>query len=528
MSCFPSILETEIHGILIYGDGSVRAPLHFTDGKASVSDIAVTLVRKTGETDVLVSAEKTPVSWVILRFPFLVPAGTRICGDAWERGYGDLHWGCVLPERHLPWYFLAYQPEERTLAGYGVRVRPGAMCAWHLDSSGASLFLDVRSGGMGVLLGGRTLEAAAVLFREYENTDAYSAGHDFCRVMCPDPIFPREPVFGSNNWYYAYGHSSRAEILTDSEYIASLTEGLSCRPYMVIDDGWERESCCGPWDAGNADFGDMGSLAAEMKARGVKPGIWTRLLYDRSDNIPKEWRRAPNTMFLDPSHPAVLEHIREDIRRFVGWGYELIKHDYSTMDLFGDFGVNMRTSVAKNGWCFYDRSKTSAEVVLMFYRAIREAAGDAVIIGCNTFSHLCAGLVEVNRTGDDTSGKDWERTRCFGVNTLAFRMMQNRAFYMADADCVGITKEVPWEQNRMWLRALSRSGSPLFISSRKGAADETMLPEIREAFRYNAVQTDTLIPLDWFDTVCPARWSLNGEEISFDWYGENGFMPDKI
>ena len=38
-----------------------------------------------------------------------------------------------------------------------------------------------------------------------------------------------------------------------------------------------------------------------------------------------------------------------------------------------------------------------------------------------------------NRTGDDTSGRIWERTRRMGVNTLAFRLPQHNAFYHIDA-----------------------------------------------------------------------------------------------
>jgi alpha-galactosidase len=191
--------------------------------------------------------------------------------------------------------------------------------------------------------------------------------------------------------------------------------------------------------------------------------------------------------------------------------------------MFGNYGMSMGTSITNDGWAFADRTRTSAEIVIDFYTAIREAAGNAVIIGCNTFSHLCAGLVEVNRTGDDTSGRYWDRTRKMGVNTLAFRMMQNRAFYMADADCIGITAAVPWEQNRVWLKALSRSGSPLFMSSAKGVADETMIPEIKEAFKYNSTQEDLLVPLSWMNDICPRKWLLNGEEITFDWYTEEGF-----
>ncbi|MGM9625236.1 MAG: alpha-galactosidase [Eubacteriales bacterium] len=423
----------------------------------------------------------------------------------------------------MPWYFLCYDGNTRTTAGYGVRVRPNAMCVWHADGEGVTLYLDVRSGGMGVILGGRTLSAAEIICREYTDTDAFSAGHSFCREMCTDPIFPREPVYGSNNWYYAYGKSSHDEILNDSAYIAELCEGLENRPYMVIDDGWQDYPTIGPWDHGNDKFGDMGVLAKEMKAHNIKPGIWIRLLCDKDPSIPAEWKSQRNAEYLDPSVDAVLDYVRTTTRRLVDWGYTLIKHDYSTYDMFGYYGMHMGTSVTDNGWHFRDRSKTSAEVVLNFYRAIREGAGDAVIIGCNTFSHLCAGLVEVNRTGDDTSGRYWDRTRKMGVNTLAFRMMQNRAFYMADADCIGITDMVPWEQNRVWLKALSRSGSPLFMSSAKGVANDEMIAEIREAFRYNSTQEDVLVPVDWTDNLCPGDWLLNGQKLHLCWYPESGY-----
>ncbi|PYT32182.1 MAG: hypothetical protein DMG58_10690 [Acidobacteria bacterium] len=43
-----------------------------------------------------------------------------------------------------------------------------------------------------------------------------------------------------------------------------------------------------------------------------------------------------------------------------------------------------------------------------------------------------------------TSGRDWNRTRRMGVNTLAFRGVQHGAFFATDADCVGIMAAVPW------------------------------------------------------------------------------------
>ena len=104
-----------------------------------------------------------------------------------------------------------------------------------------------------------------------------------------------------------------------------------------------------------------------------------------------------------------------------------------------------------------------------------------MLIGCNTIGHLSAGIFEVSRTGDDTSGKEWDRVRKMGVNTLAFRMPQHGAFFAVDADCVGQTaaNSIPWEKNRQWLDLLAHSGTPLFVSFKRGS----VTPEQERASR---------------------------------------------
>ena len=104
-----------------------------------------------------------------------------------------------------------------------------------------------------------------------------------------------------------------------------------------------------------------------------------------------------------------------------------------------------------------------------------------------------------------------------GVNTLAFRVGQNNAFFGADADCVGITGSIPWEQNRKWLRALSRSSSSLFVSCKPGVLNESQLEELREAFKAASVQKDEFIPLDWMESVSPQKYLINGKIEAFEW-----------
>ncbi len=123
-----------------------------------------------------------------------------------------------------------------------------------------------------------------------------------------------------------------------------------------------------------------------------------------------------------------------------------------------------------------------------------------------------------NGTVKVSVGVEWARTRKMGVNTLAFRMMQNGTFYAADADCVGIMGKFPWEYNGQWLKLLSRSGSPLFVSCKPDVPTEAEFDDIREGFRVNSVQSDRAVPLDWMESVCPEKWLINGEEVSFRWF----------
>lgn len=478
---------------------------------------------------IFVSCTDSGVKYIDLRWNggFLSPVS--ILRDGWERLYADAGWGALDSERPLPWYFVCKEGNN-LFTGCGVRVLPNSFVCFSCDASGISCRLDVRCGGVGVRLDGE-LEAAEILCKTYSGKTAFEACRDFCTIMSPNPRLPKTPVYGSNNWYYAYGKSSYDEIMTDARLLARLAEGLENRPYMVIDDGWSVNSCAGPW-LPNDRYGDMKKIADEFKNLGVRPGIWLRPLHDeQAEKEHPEWLiNRPDCRFLDPTVPEVQQKLRDDIRRIVNWGYELIKHDFSTFDLFGWFGFEMKFMITKEAvWAFNDRHKTSAQIVKDFYALIREEAPDAVIIGCNTVGHLCAGMYELNRTGDDTSGESWLRTRKYGVNALAFRMCQNNSFYMCDADCVGILdKNIPWELNKQWLYLLAHSGTPLFVSAKPGSMTEEIENDLKNAFKAASVQTDIAIPENWEYNNCPKLWNINSQEKEFDFYSSSGWdVPTK-
>ena len=506
----------------------------------NLDDINVKLNQDNEHLAIFLTAQTSKVKWIKLRWNNLSwDKNVRFLGDAWERGYGDMEWKGMNPNRFMPWYFCA-KSEAKSVC-YGVKVRPSAMCFWQVDSLGMTLFLDVRCGGSGVNLKGRVIKLADVIACEMRDCTSFEAMQEFCGQMCEDPILPKYPVYGSNNWYYAYGKSSESEILADCDYILNLTKDIENKPYMVIDDCWQEhhrlnEYNGGPWTKGNEKFPDMKALADKLVQKGVRPGIWVRLLLNEDENIKNEWRLSHNNC-IDPTNSEALNYIKEDIKRICNWGYTLIKHDFSTFDLFGKWGFQMSPLVTDDGWHFYDDSLTSAEVVKLLYKAILDASveasnGETLILGCNTIGHLGAGYMHINRTGDDTSGVDWERTRFMGVNTLAFRLPQHGKFYEIDADCVGIDGGISWSMNKQWADVLAKSGTPLFISVRPNILDETEKQELHEILKVASKQEHHVIPVDWEETTCPEHWQDKDHDIDckYQWFEETGlkFNPNTI
>ena len=235
----------------------------------------------------------------------------------WSFNCAEAGWHPVIPEEPMPWYFLAH--DGKTTVGCGVKTGPNAFAFWQVDAYGVTLWLDVRCGGEGVqpkapLLAAETVSAA------FEGP-SYAAAQQFAAMLCPAPRLPSRPVFGSNNWYYAYGNISRESVLEDAALMGSLVDG-ALRPYMVIDDGWQKNRRTGyiggPWTP-NTRFGDMQETARGIRERGCIPGIWIRTLLSEDPALPDAWKLhrpkgpQPETGFLlDPSVPDVLAQIGDE------------------------------------------------------------------------------------------------------------------------------------------------------------------------------------------------------------------------
>ncbi|HEY5821162.1 MAG TPA: hypothetical protein VIT20_04265 [Propionibacteriaceae bacterium] len=512
----------------------------------SMAGVEVTLTRVGRGLRVDVGA-RAGVSRVVLRWKREVAVDAVVLGDAWERSYGDLEWRGHRPERPLPWSHLVQDRARGETWGAGVEVRGGAFAFWTVDPHGVSLWLDLRAGDGPVQLGDRVVHAATVR-SVHSAARPYAVQCTLTSLLCTDPLLPDTPLVGANNYYYAYAKDfDAAAVLRDARTIADLVGDHPVRPFGVVDEGWNqggaadgRVVAAGPWDRPRRPhFEDMTEFAAELRATGVRPGLWYRPLVLEAPPADGFLTPRDDAFVLDPSHPATLDRVTTDIGRFVAWGFDLIKHDFSTYDVFGRWGSAMGPSITgrpwlpastpspPRGWAPADPTLTNAETLVRFYRTIRDASGDAVLLGCNVVGHLAAGLTHAQRIGDDTSGLVWERTRRVGINTLAFRLAQHARFFAVDADCVPSTTVTDWSKNRQFLDLIARSGTALFVSvdprTRTPQIDADLSAALRLAL--DGGVPGGVEPLDWLHTATPERWRSGDQQISYDWLAEQGADP---
>ena len=452
----------------------------------------------------------------------------QVFGDLWGHSRGNHHWArlgdhdsCKSQQGAMAWFFLVNEGERTD--GYGVKVQPNAFACWRADTEGFSLTLDVRAGSEPVQLGTRTLEACTLVdIRGKPGETPFQVGRRFCRLMCPKGRAPSAPTYGFNDWYNTYGMNTATNLLADAAFwfgamdAAAAKEGRTVRnrPYVVADDGWQEK---GDWSRSNARWGlAMDEFAKRVRAMNAKPGLWYRPLYRRGAKNP-----------TDPTAADVEERIRRDIARFRAWGMDLVKIDFLLYDWNGTFGFELAdTPVKRTDLRWSRRDRTSAEVVLSLYRAMREAAGDKVaIIGCGALNHFCAGLFETNRTGDDTCGFYWPCVGSRGPCAVGMRAIQHGIFFAVDGDVVAwndsspvpIHRPIPWKQNRQWLDLLSRSGTSTFLSWNRRDAKEGDVDFIARALVRASEPQGVCEPLDWMTQSSPRKWRFGDETAEYDW-----------
>jgi alpha-galactosidase len=256
-------------------------------------DVIVELKKLDDRIEVYVQSPNAALKEVKLSWKYATSNTSSILGDAWERTYGTVSWQKINETKKLPWYCIDHD-DEKTIC-FGVKTGCNTICSWQITNDKLQLTLDTRTGGNGVQLHNRTLHAADIVTTQNEgNENAFATVRRFCTQMCDNPRLTEKPVYGINDWYFAYGSNSAALILETTSLMAALASNSDNPPFSVIDAGWAIKSpllpddCCwgDDFSVPNSKFGDMKKLADDIKKLVCAP-VYGQGLYVQGTMIKK-------------------------------------------------------------------------------------------------------------------------------------------------------------------------------------------------------------------------------------------------
>lgn len=237
------------------------------------------------------------------------------------------------------------------------------------------------------------------------------------------------------SWYLRTSKITGEDVLGIVDAVKQSPDRL--RPEVIqIDDGYQTLE--GVWDA-NAKFSEgMPFYAKKIAETGARPGLWMAItmiaqqapwLADPA-NLEAVWgqsfkenqggTRQP-VGWLDPTHPRGKAYIADRIRHAVESGFTYLKLDFN--------------NVGGGNW--YEKKRTSFEILRDHYTNIRQAAGEGTyILFCNEYpNRATVGLVDASRISQDSHRGGVRNSmgqvlRCYDLNGRWFAV-DNDCYYLA-------------------------------------------------------------------------------------------------
>lgn len=289
------------------------------------------------------------------------------------------------------------------------------------------------------------------------------------------------------SWYYYFTRVTADDVL-ENVYEAR-RRGVSWE-WLQLDDGYQRQ--VGDWlDLRPSFAGRMPALTEQIRAAGLKPGIWLApFLARRSSRLyaehPQWFLREPsggaasagyNPMWgfggrcaaLDTTHPEVAAWLQDVVTTMVSrWGFEYLKLDFLYAACVPGQAHHRRLSPAQ---------RLSHGLDL-----IRAAAGpDVFLLGCGAPLAPCVGRVNGMRIGPDVAPFwfPWARyhllgdvhalSAAFAIRSMLVRGQLHRRLWLNDPDCLLLRdKETSLSptQRRTLSHAIIITGGMFLVSDR--------------------------------------------------------------
>ncbi|WP_081927260.1 glycoside hydrolase family 36 protein [Halobellus rufus] len=289
---------------------------------------------------------------------------------------------------------------------------------------------------------------------------------------------PESVPTGWCSWYHYFTDVTAADV---RENAAALDDWGVDVDLVQIDDGYE--TAFGDWRTLADGFESMSELRADIESASYEPGLWLAPFYVQADSelaaAHPEWlvtddgepvdagaRHGP-MYALDATHPEVTEWLTETFETIVDeWGFEYLKLDFLyAAALPGDRHADV----------------TRAEAYRNGLETIREAVGDAFVLGCGAPAFPSVGLVDAMRIGPDTAPY-WRREGESGsqpahenaVRNVLNRQFCHRRLWANDPDCqlVRETTELTAAERRSFAVLVALTGGSNFLSDAVSEIDE--------------------------------------------------------
>lgn len=271
------------------------------------------------------------------------------------------------------------------------------------------------------------------------------------------------------SWYHYFTKVTEDDILENLDAMDDLELPIDV---VQIDDGYQAE--IGDWLTLSGAFRSVRDLAGRIRDRGRRAGIWVApfLVGERSalraqhpDWLVGDAYAAHNwgqrLYALDVTHPGAASYLHEVFATLHGYGYDYFKIDF----IYGGAVGGPR-----------HEDMPPLEAYRRGVRIVRDAIGDAYLLGCGAPLLPTVGLVDAMRVSPDTapayeprgeepSGPSQRAAELSG----AARAWQHGRFWVNDPDCLLARPEV--ERRAEWAAHVERYGGLRASSDRLRVLD---------------------------------------------------------
>lgn len=455
-----------------------------------------------------------------------------VLNDEWERCYGAARFRNLNDQETVQsaWDLHLFDVSRRLTCSLSYHAIPNTKLSFALTprrenrSADLTVRADTHAGARGVLVPvGETFVMNALMVR-LASGSPWEALESYARMIAVRNDIPPPPVIpvGWVDWYFTKAKTTEKDVLDNLDFIARELKEFGME-YVQIDSGWQlgvettppphNVIAGGPWTENRKFPRGMKWYADEIRKRGLKPGIWVRPFHvidgakERIDH--PSWFNEKGQM--DVSNQEVRTYVEQLFKKLTEeWGYEYVKYDFPSFDLFGDWGPKLFGDHAAHREPA-DQTKTSIESYRESLRIIAETVrGKAHLLACNSVMPSTLGLAEVFRIGDDVG--DWARTFTYGVKSVSARYYTNGVFWTNDPDCLLVREPFTLEQAQMWGSLIALSGGVVFVSeylsklpAERLAIIKKLIPVYRNAGRPYGFGR----PIDLFEHDPPRVWSLD-------------------